>query len=305
MPLGNFNMVQHGMTLWNGREQKAFLTGGASSVASFSTFKVYCFDDRFLTLKWSVDDIPIGADYSFDIYRSESPEGPWDLIRSGLKNREIYHDWDVNLYNQWRTTYYKIHYIVSGDQPVESDIENVRSELDAIGLDIVRRNNLILWLKNGKPGFFLIERTWGARCSECFNPTAQKITKSHCPMCYGTRYNSGYFEPIFGYVCQLGLGSRESRITPLVELQQGVRQFWTSNYPILKPRDIFIDNNNTRWRIKSVHPTEKLGAVMRQIFSADELQRDDVIYDLDVPNINDAEPIRDYHVWRETAVEKP
>lgn len=275
-------------------------------MASFAKFSVQCFDDRYLTVSWELTSLPSDKAISFDLYRSESPEGDFEKIATDIPiSRNHYHDSEVNMANKWRTTYYKMMYKEDGEDSVESETVHIENPLDAEALDIVRRQNLVLQLKAGRAGFFLIERTWGPRCTRCYNTTSGRNMDPDCPECFGTKYIGGYFEPIFAYVSQSGLGSRKTQITPLMELQQGMRQFWTSNYPILKPRDIFVDNMNRRWRLRHTYLTEKLGAYMRQIYAAEELPKGNKIYDVEVPNLYTFTPVRDYHVWVEAPIEKP
>jgi len=275
-------------------------------MAEFKTCQLHCYDYRYLTVSWDMAGIPTGPVITFDLYRSESPEGDFELIKKNIpSSRAHYHDWEANTKNKWRTIYYKIVYKEDGVDTVTSDPIRIENALDAEALDIVRRQNLVLWYKSGRPGFFLIERSWGPRCTRCYNPASGRTMDPDCPECFGTKYSGGYFEPIFGYIAQSGLGSRKTQITSLIEIQQGSRQFWTSNYPLLKPRDIFVDNMNRRWRIKQTYLTEKLGAYMRQILSAEELPKNHKIYDVVVPNLYNFVPIRDYHVWDGQDIQLP
>ena len=52
------------------------------------------------------------------------------------------------------------------------------------------------------------------------------------------------------------------------------------NYPPIRPRDILIDDNNKRWMVKQVRPTEKGGVLIEQNAQCTLVAFDDPIYDL-------------------------
>ncbi len=259
----------------------------------FTETKVYCFDPDFLTIEWEFDDARLG--YIMSLYRSQSPEGPWVLLSDELANRNIYHDWEVNLNSFHNVHYYKlVYHDEEGD--VESDSIFLANAPDAIAVDIARRMSLVLDLYNGNPVFFYLRRSWGPRCPNCWDQVTRKQTMSNCPVCYDTGYAGGFFDPIQGYVTNFN-PTKELQFKQLYEKEPEIYTFWTNNYPLLKPRDIFVDNMNNRWVIKVVQTTQKMGSILRQNFSAVRVNKKDIIYKIDVPNFGEFNPIRNYHVW--------
>lgn len=265
-------------------------------MAEFESFTVKCFDPDFLTLRWEVSGIPRGSAYTIDIYRSESPDGEWEKITDGITDREIYHDWSVNLHHNYRITYYKAICADSEGGSAESEVEHLSNPPDAEATDISRRTNLLLELYAGSPVFFLIRRSWGPRCPACYDPIEGKVTLSKCHTCYGTGYAGGFFEPILGYISN-AVPTKQIQFKQLFENDLDRRTFWTGNYPMLKPKDIFVDSFNDRWIIQSIKVTQKMDSPLRQIFMATRLSKSDVLYDIEVPSYGDFVPKRDYHIW--------
>ena len=263
-------------------------------MAEFESFDIHCYDPDFLTLEWELSSVDV--DYHIEIYRSESPEGEWEPIADNITDREIYHDWDVNLNSFNRKHYYKLKYV--GETEVESDVEYLRNIPDAEAVDVSRRTTLLLDLYVGTPVFFLIRRGWGAKCPACYDSVTHKTTTSRCGVCYNTSYAGGFFEPIAGKIAKTP-APKTLQFMQLLEKEPDIRTFWTGNYPILKPRDVFVDNHNDRWIIKVVQPTEKMGSIMRQTFSAAHISKSDIIYDIEIPSFYDFTPSRDYHTWLE------
>lgn len=268
-------------------------------MVTFASVRVYAFHPMYMTVHWDIADIPTGATYTIQLERSETPSGPWDVLALDLSGRSFYHDWAANQYNLRRRHFYRVTYDDTVSTVISDPVTNLNIP-DAIAYDIIRREQLALSVLSGRPGFFLIERTWGSPCAFCYDPVAQKVTMSDCPHCFGTRYAGGYFEPVFGYVSQQGLSNLNQQAIPLTEIQQVTKQFWTSNTPLLKVRDLFVDAENNRWRIMAISHTEKLGAFMRQIMSMSELPKGHIAYDIEVPALYTFRPVRDYHVWDTT-----
>lgn len=265
-------------------------------MASFSEFRVSCFDPDFMTLQWAVDGIATGVTFTIDISRSGSKDGPFEPISIGLTNRDTYHDWNINPHSINRMFYYMLTYHGSDGEVLNSDVEYSHNEPDAEAVDIERRISLLLELYTGHPVFFYIRRDWGPKCPKCYDPVQQKTTMSKCDVCYGTGVAGGYFDPILGYVTTYQI-SRNLRFMQLLEKEDRTQVYWTGNYPLLKARDVFVDNMNMRWEIKNIDVTQKMGSPLRQTFSAVPLPKSNVLYGMDVPSFGEFVPRRDYHVW--------
>jgi hypothetical protein len=263
-------------------------------MAEFTSFKVWCFDPDFLALNWALRNLD--PTYTISVERSESPEGPWDVLNNDVGNRDTYLDWTANLNSKYRMHYYRLKY--TGTEELYSSVAFVQNAPDAEAVDVARRMSLALEMYNGTPGFFLISRSWGPRCPKCYDKEQHKVTSSKCAVCYGLGYAGGFFDPIFGYTAKAGLGQKNYvNVSGLFEMDPDARTLWTGNYPLLKPRDMFVDNNNEKWVVKAVNFTEKMGAILRQTFTSNRVPKDDILYKLEVPSLYEFEPRRDYHTW--------
>ena len=246
--------------------------------------------------------MPNGYTESLDMHRSESPEGPWELIAEGISNREYYLDWDANVHNSLVTIYYKITGEISdGGDPIaikSSEVEHLRMPQDAVTLEIVRRFNLILEQPYvGTPGYFLIKRTWGAKC-ECYDTTLAKNMGSDCPRCFNTGLFGGYYTPIMGYVAEERNTKTLARYG-FINIAVDEQVLWTTNYPNLKIGDIHVDANNDRWALtKLARLNMRLQSVVKQMFVVKKIDHEDVIYKIHVDDVFRLEPVRDYFIWR-------
>jgi len=269
----------------------------------FSSFDVLVYVPDCLTLKWEIENIPAGYTESVNIFRSESPEGPWEPIASDVSAKEYYHDWGAHIDHPHVTVYYKLTGTVSdGGDPEDikdSEVEHLQYEPDAITKEVLRKENLLLEQYVGFPVLFLVQRTWGPKCVACYDEVLGTGTSSTCEVCYNTKFTGGFYDPIPSYVAFSSAGKAEQTVGPIIT-GTDMRSFWTTNYPDLKRGDVMIDPQNIRWKIEGVKmQTARLGAKMRQMFSAVKVPPEDVLSKLDVRNIKKLTPTRDYHIWKE------
>ena len=52
------------------------------------------------------------------------------------------------------------------------------------------------------------------------------------------------------------------------------------NFPPIRSKDVIVDDNNQRWIVKQLRPTEKLGFVIEQNAQCSLISFDDEVYDV-------------------------
>tara|TARA_Y100000816_G_C25905049_1_gene472081 strand:+ start:85 stop:396 length:312 start_codon:yes stop_codon:yes gene_type:complete len=60
-------------------------------------------------------------------------------------------------------------------------------------------------------------------------------------------------------------------------------------YPILKPGDLLVERENSRWRVANISRTERLRSPVRQEFSLVKIPKGDIEYNIPI-NWPDIEP---------------
>ena len=268
----------------------------------FALFDVLQLAPRCLTLKWQLEDIQPGHTEHLTFYRSESPDGPWEPIGDSITGREAFHDHDANIYHPNVTVYYKIKGYTedAGGTTItikDSKVEHLRFKPDRVALNIIRQQRLLLRKLNGTPGFFLIRKTWGAKCTACYNEKLDKVMTSDCGICYNTKYVGGYYEPVPGYCASSNKG-KDQKGGEDMDFSTSRLALWTTNSPELKKGDVWVDAIGKRWIVDKIDTqTTKLRTVMRQLFVADEIPADDRIYEIPVPLVYSLEKLRERHYW--------
>jgi hypothetical protein len=246
----------------------------------------------------TIEDI---AAYRFVIERSESQEGPYEVVSPELIDSYQWIDRNVNLSNSHRFPYYIVRVINkltgeiaifgrvvqsgedSSGNPLFRDFGpwRVQGEPDFPALEMIRRYNILLDRFVGVDAIVYIERTYGQKC-DCFDRTLERITRGNCHRCFGTGWVNGFYTPIRTKV-NFHPRPRTASITEMGELQGGDTAVRLSNLPRLKPRDIIRNMvTNDLWRVASVQTTEKRGFIVSQTCSLADVNNADIEYRLPV-----------------------
>jgi hypothetical protein len=241
------------------------------------------FSLRFVQLSWEIEPSPEDIfSFKFEVYRSESEEGDYNLISHRLLQDEYeYQDNQVHLLAKNKDLFYKIKVINTLDNTYEYfGPVQYAPEQDLIAIEISKRNQLVIDQFTGRQVLIYRIRTFGTRCS-CYDKMLGKIIKSNCEQCFGTSWVKGYFKPIVTKM-NITVPSRE-----LIETLSGDQdpisaEGFLSNYPLLKPRDVIIENENKRYRVHRIVLNQKLRAITSQRVLLTQLTSSDIEYKLSV-----------------------
>lgn len=243
---------------------------------SIKDLKVRSLDHDFNELSWKIENTSEDVlDYTFQIFRSESPEGPWDVLGTPFSDRYIFFDNTIKADHRWRKYYYRLEVaqISSGDKktfgPFTKD-----PEADLIALELRRHMQLLFREFNGRRCFILPARTFGQRC-ECWNSALGKQSRSGCVLCFDTGFVRGYLSPIESW-CQIEPNAKSEQNTVVGAQQQSNTTGRLAWYPPLKPRDLIIEPENRRWRVVSVVATEHGRAPIHQEVQLHEIPQKDI-----------------------------
>lgn len=251
-------------------------------------------------VQWDVESSEAGA-FFVDIARSQSPDGPWEVIATGM--RDAYNFVDnrfnlppaaphthgrepVNLFSLARNIYYQItvtppsgaaNVFLSEPTPVEPGLDR-RTRL--LKRKILHDQAVGYKRLNGIPIIVLKRRRWGDRCPRCYDPVLKESTQEHCPICFGTAFLGGYWAPT------LIRGRREAaavetNITAYGDSDIKMADFDILDYPLIEYKDIVVDLvRNDRYQVQRVHRTELKSVTVHQKLATSLLGRNSVEYAL-------------------------
>jgi hypothetical protein len=251
-----------------------------------------------LGITWEVNDT--SQVFEFFIDRSGSPEGPFETLNAiSIVDAYGYIDRTYNTEAFNREVYYRVRG-VNSKETIISDIKKYNQEvLNYIGLQIARNKRLFLERIAGTKCFVFIRRTFGTKCTNCYDAVRQKSTSSNCQYCYGTTFLGGYFAPIKLFM-QLNPLVRANQKTDLQNAENlRIDGVWCSNYPILAPGDLIVEvqEPNHRYVIESpVSRTEQHNALVEQRFPVTQIHLSRI--EMQVPAPEDAFSINDVNIYR-------
>lgn len=245
---------------------------------SVKDLKVRSLDIDFHEVSWTIESTSEDIlDYTFQVLRSEGPEGPFDDLSPEMEDRFLFVDNKVKPGHKYRQYHYKIRikHKASGDTK-EFGPNSKEPEADLIALELRKHMNLLFREFAGRRCWILPIRTFGQRC-ECWNDVLQKKTKSGCRTCFDTGFVRGYMHPIESWM-QVDPNPNNESQTNVGPMQQNNSTARLGFFPPLKPRDVIVEPENKRWRIVQVNQTEQLRAAVHQELQIHEIPRTDMEY---------------------------
>ncbi len=221
-------------------------------------------------------------DFEFQVLRSESPEGPWDVLTEPFQDRYTFIDNALQVAHRWRNYQYLIRVTEksSGDKKDFGPVGH-EPDPDILATELRRHIRLLMQEFAGRRCIVLPVRTFGQRCPDCWNFTLQQRTKSGCITCFDTGFARGYLHPIETFI-QVDPSSKAQQHTNLGEQQQDNTTMRLGFYPTLKPGDVIIEAENLRWRVFGQTQTEHSRAVVHQEVTVHAIPTKDIEFSIPV-----------------------
>lgn len=253
---------------------------------------------RRVFFQWDLVKPTESGTYHFQIERSGAPEGPWDVLETGVPNIFNYvddfskptdqaADGKLNLLSLQRQIYYRV--IVTPPSGCANDAVTVphplQSELEPIPLGLRRKlqyEENILWRRlNGVKLALLKRKRWGTRCPDCYDATTRSAMKEHCPTCYGTTFTGGYWNPIITYGRIHPPHNVIAKTTQRDKEESSGHHITIRDFPIMQDDDIVVElATNQRHIVRRQTQTELTRHSVHQQLTTSLLARSTVEYQI-------------------------
>jgi hypothetical protein len=263
-------------------------------VLNIKKLSVRSLDVALMEVTWETDDFVADVlDYTFQVLRSESAEGPFDPLTPEFEDRYIFVDRRIPNSYKFRQFWYKLRvkHKLSGDTK-DFGPETQAAEPDLIAQTIRRLEQTAFTQVIGRQCWLFPRRTFGTRCRNCWDPTLSARKRSSCLECYDTGFLRGFLNPIEVWV-QI---DPVAKAVQLQQFQKDTQQLTTARmtfYPVVKPGDVLTEMENQRWRVVGVTNSERLRATIKQELTLRLIMPTDIEYKLP---LNLAEPLKDIQV---------
>lgn len=244
----------------------------------------------FLEVSWiiSPQDVML-SDYEFIVERSDSPEGDFKEVSPVLTGELYFHDYTVDLFTVGNRYVYRVLYRHA--PTAEEDVWQIspvspqykQNHPDIMASEIIRRETLYLDRARAALCGLLLKRTYGDRCTACWDSVRREAGNAHCPVCYGTGWVGGYWGPYFRRVSFSLTKAQEKVVNFKREMyDEDPFQGWLTNTPLIRPGDILITPFNKRYRINNLGLSRRGGTILHQIFVGFPLEVTHSAYDIEV-----------------------
>lgn len=245
--------------------------------------KVTSLDVDFHEVTWRVAPTTRDIfDFEFEVLRSESPEGPWDVLTPRFQDRYSFIDNALQVAHRWRSYQYliRVYEKSSGDIEEFGPVAH-EPEPDLVATELRRHMRLLFREFAGRRCIVLPVRTFGQRCPDCWNQVLQKTTKSGCITCYDKGFARGYMHPIETFI-QVDPSSKSEQNTNVGKTQQDNTTLRLGFYPNIKPGDLVIEAENLRWRVVGQTQTEHSRAAVHQEVQVHRVVEKDIEFSIPV-----------------------
>ena len=244
----------------------------------------------FLEISWDIMPQEVNlSEYEFIVERSDSPEGVFKEISPVLTGELTFRDYTVELFTSGNRYVYQIMYrhVPTAEEAVwqvsPQSPQYKQNHPDIIAAEIIRREQIYLDRARAALCGILLRRTYGDRCTACWDHLRREPGNSYCPICYGTGWVGGYWGPYFRRV-SFSLTKKQER---LVNFQRELYeeepfQGWITNTPPLRAGDIIVTPFNKRYRVNNIGTSKRGGTILHQIFVGFPLEVTNLAYDIEV-----------------------
>jgi len=223
----------------------------------------------------------------YNVYRSESPEGPWTKLTAVPITATTYNDFTTKQATKYAHDLYTVEVISGGTVIGQSNV--IKNEKD-IGewhvlraTEINRREWLMLTRFMGVDCLLLKHVSYGKynyRCSECWDPVNKIVRKDYCTTCYGTSYEKGYYTGIPTKM-QFMEPNKEDVVTEEGRMEPANTTCWTIAYPEVDVNDMILRIDDHRiFRVDSVQNTSLMTRTVRQMLNLTHMPVNSVEYEL-------------------------
>lgn len=224
---------------------------------NISKFKVRSLSVDSNTISWEIGETNEDVlDYTFQLLRSESAEGPFESVSSTFEDRYSFVDNAVPHSHNYRQLHYLLRVTLKSDSSTKDFGPASREpEANLIVTELRTHVNLLMREFAGRRCWVLPVRTFGQRCTACYNVTLQKKRKSGCISCYDTSWTRGYLRPIESWM-QIDPNPDAEQQSAVGPTQQQTTTARLGASPSLKVGDLVIEAENHRWRVTQVNQTQ-------------------------------------------------
>lgn len=220
----------------------------------------------------------------FNVFKSGSEEGPFVKLNPTPVHEDFFQDIHFESTSKFNNEFYVVEAILESGEKFQSLPESWDSKrhrwVELRALEIQRRSWLLLRKFVGVESWIFKRRVHGPRCPRCWDERSHKSLEDHCPVCYGTSFEGGYWKPLRTFL-QYDPSSNNTDFQDYGKMEVNSLSAWTISLNELSPLDlVWKKDENKMFRIFQTQRTELQTAPVRQILGLVELDKEMIEYKL-------------------------
>ena len=251
----------------------------------------YWMDVRFLPewfesiyMEWTVPDEWKPFNPKFQIFISENEVGPWREVTQNQIDTPFYNITGTMNTSKTYREFFRVQAHLSNGKVYQTHVITVGRHMPRWQfkrwVEVNRREWILLDKFTGVESVIFRRRTFGTRCSHCWDAKNEKILREHCPQCYGTSYEGGYYQGI-SVLMQYDTATNTQHLQYFGKYEPNLMTSWTISYPTIQPHDIILRTNDYKiFRVEGVQNTEILTTQTRQMIQIQELAKNHIEHSL-------------------------
>lgn len=259
--------------------------------ASAIRVKVYPQWFKQVTVEWSV---PASFGHClFDVYFSPVEDSGFVKLNSTPITGTTFADPTTEEYSKYNKGYYVVEAILQDKNNVtlRSDPAtwntNQRNWVTLRSIEVQRREYWLLSRFAGIGSYLFRKKTYGMRCTRCWNATTEQVTDDHCPQCLGTSFQGGFFDPVKLFLQYDPTPNQEVK-SYIGHDEENTIGAWTISMPDIRLGDVLVRIGDWNlYEVSNIRTTELQGNVVRQMLTLIQLSKGDVEYQLVTRNLPD------------------
>lgn len=244
---------------------------------------------KHIAVQWSVP-----ADWgncTFNVYFSETEDSGFEKLNAAPIDGTYLLDTGTQEYRKFNRGFYIVEAILLDKNHAVIRSMSKSWETSQHGwvnlrsTEIQRREQILLRKFNGSQTYLFRRKTYGIRCPNCWDKNVEKVVRDNCPVCVGTGFKGGYFEPAPCYV-QYDPTPNVLARTYFGKFEPSEISGWTISLPEIRPDDILLRIGDwSVFRIDNMMPTTLQSNPVRQILKMVQLPKSDVENELVTRNL--------------------
>lgn len=232
-----------------------------------------------VSLEWTIP--PDWGACTFHVYFWPGGDSGYERLTTNALTTPFFRDPTSREYSKFHNGYYVVEVLVASPAQIKRSAPaswhpKRREKLEIMASEIQRREYMLLSKFAGVKTFLFRRKLYGLRCHRCWSTVTEKVTDDHCPVCLGTSFEGGYFDPIPVFV-QYDPTPNEKTRSYFGTFEANQIGGWTISIPEVSPDDILIRTGDWNvYRVVRVATTEIQANSVRQMMTLTQLSKGDV-----------------------------